>query len=466
MAVGELVTGPIGSPRVFSPVVGSSVRLGWSPTSGNEMQRPPSRPIRTARDAEEIACGWLRVWGFDDAVVTGAGADEGIDVVGSEVVAQVKAEARPIGRPVLQSLAGIALVEHKRSVFFALGGFTAEAVRWADRAEIALFTFDLAGDPEPVNARATDLMRQSPDSSAGRRSEALSPSPSPTVLPGPWAQPLPQQQLLAKPLQEGEFTDPKRLAATLRQFAFEQGRTVAGRYDGVWTPSPHRFLWSVEVDIEANDEECSSRVEVFHLRLPEWRTEMVPYPRPTHMETFDTTIEPDDLDLLEDMLDPEVLEESRRVRFESDLLTSELGLTLTYTAGPVDEVLTQVVADLSSVLLTLGHPLERTQVEVRDFKAEQDEVAHRFADEEALQEAVAATRYRVLVGRVPRRKQGKARKALRQYAGMGWAEAAQLVSTAPAEVPVALPVSEAVGLTFQLNLLGIEADSYVVEGPA
>jgi hypothetical protein len=136
------------------------------------MQQPPSRPIRSARDAEEVACAWLRAWGFTDAVVTGTGADEGIDVFGSDVVAQVKAEVRPIGRPVLQSLAGVALVEHKRSVFFALGGYTVEAASWADRADIALFTFDLAGDPEPVNALANRADGRGPRGQFAKRASA------------------------------------------------------------------------------------------------------------------------------------------------------------------------------------------------------------------------------------------------------------------------------------------------------
>jgi hypothetical protein len=217
---------------------------------------------------------------------------------------------------------------------------------------------------------------------------------------------------------------------------------------------------------EADIDVCSARLVVFHLRLPERRTKLVPYPRPVHMETFDATIDPDDLDLLEDVLEPEVLEESRRVSFESELLTTELGLTLTYPAGPIGDVLTQVVADLSSVLLTLGHRLERTQIEVRDLEAEQAEDALRRVDEEILQEAVAATRYRVLVGKVPWTRRGKAAKLLRQYAGMGTNEAARLISAAPAEVPADLSVEEAVGLAFNLGLLGIEADQRVSEGPA
>jgi hypothetical protein len=119
--------------------------------------RPAPTAIRTPRDAEENAAKWMRYWGFDDAEVTRAGADEGIDVDSSGAIAQVKAYMVPVGRPDLQNLAGVAAVEQKRALFFALSGFTEQAREWAERAGMALFTFDLLGDPEPMNAAALDL---------------------------------------------------------------------------------------------------------------------------------------------------------------------------------------------------------------------------------------------------------------------------------------------------------------------
>lgn len=117
---------------------------------------PEPRLIRKPRDAELVALEWMRFWGFDDAEATPVGADEGIDVVSETAVAQVKAHMVPIGRPDLQNLAGVAAVEGKTALFFALTGYTTQAIQWADRAKMALFTFDLQGVPEPVNNIARD----------------------------------------------------------------------------------------------------------------------------------------------------------------------------------------------------------------------------------------------------------------------------------------------------------------------
>lgn len=119
--------------------------------------RPTSTLIRSPRDAEENAARWMMYWGFHDARITPEGADEGIDVNSSEAIAQVKAHMVPVGRPDIQNLAGVAAVEQKTALFFALSGFTQQALEWADRAGVALFTFDLVGDPEPINAAALEV---------------------------------------------------------------------------------------------------------------------------------------------------------------------------------------------------------------------------------------------------------------------------------------------------------------------
>lgn len=116
--------------------------------------RPMARLIRSPRDAEIVATDWMIYWGFLDARVTPIGPDEGIDVVSSGAVAQVKAHMVPIGRPELQGLAGVAAIEGKIAIFFALNGFTPQAIEWGNRAKMALFRFDLQGMPEPVNSVA------------------------------------------------------------------------------------------------------------------------------------------------------------------------------------------------------------------------------------------------------------------------------------------------------------------------
>jgi hypothetical protein len=118
--------------------------------------KPLSRLIRTATDAEATAAEWMIYMGFTDAVQTGRGADHGLDVESHYAVAQVKTQAQSIGRPLLQNLQGAA--HGKRTLFFALEGYTAEAIDFAQRVDMALFRFDRQGEPEPVNDIAMALM--------------------------------------------------------------------------------------------------------------------------------------------------------------------------------------------------------------------------------------------------------------------------------------------------------------------
>lgn len=119
--------------------IGNSDQSSVSPSC----DAPAPRLLRTPRDAEEQAAAWMRHLGWTDARCTGAGADGGIDVVAPDAVAQVKAEQRPTGRPQVQQLFGAAA--GRIALFFAIAGYTAEAIGWADAQGVALFELDLAG---------------------------------------------------------------------------------------------------------------------------------------------------------------------------------------------------------------------------------------------------------------------------------------------------------------------------------
>ncbi len=67
----------------------------------------------------------------------------------------------------------MAVGEGKEGLFFALAGYTKEAVIWADRVGLKLYTFDLQGVPVPANLVAqkptgkppakTSIRRERPD---------------------------------------------------------------------------------------------------------------------------------------------------------------------------------------------------------------------------------------------------------------------------------------------------------------
>jgi hypothetical protein len=113
--------------------------------------------IRTPRDAEVVAAEWLRYWGFVDARTHGPGADGGVDVEAGEMVAQVKARQSKAGRPELQQLHGVVASRDKQGVFFSIGGYTEQAVAWANEVNLALFSFDYQGEPTPCNLVASQM---------------------------------------------------------------------------------------------------------------------------------------------------------------------------------------------------------------------------------------------------------------------------------------------------------------------
>jgi hypothetical protein len=121
---------------------------------------PRKRLIRTAGDAEVAAAEFMRTIGFADAKRTPSGADGGIDVIAAGAVAQVKTHMKPIGRPDLQRLCGVA--KGRTTLFFSLEGYTPEARKWGDLERMALFRFDYQGEASPINRVAKALMAARP----------------------------------------------------------------------------------------------------------------------------------------------------------------------------------------------------------------------------------------------------------------------------------------------------------------
>ena len=73
--------------------------------------------------------------------------------------AQVKFQARPIGRPSLQQFYGAAILQQKPALFFSSSGYTTQALEFADAAGMALFEFNVSGEVHPVNGKAEALAR-------------------------------------------------------------------------------------------------------------------------------------------------------------------------------------------------------------------------------------------------------------------------------------------------------------------
>lgn len=111
--------------------------------------------------AEALSAAALRRWGYQDARTTPAGNDQGVDVVGSRVVAQVKYRNSATGAPAVQQLAGVRRTGQD-AVFFSRSGYTRQAVDYANEFGIALFTIELPSRIDAANARAQILSNAPP----------------------------------------------------------------------------------------------------------------------------------------------------------------------------------------------------------------------------------------------------------------------------------------------------------------
>jgi hypothetical protein len=113
--------------------------------------------LDSPRAAELAMARWLTKQGCSSIRVSPAGADGGIDISGDGIVAQVKYwRSNSVGRPVVQQLHGAG--NGRDCVVFALwsGGYSRQAVEWAEEHDVALLTFDEDGNV--VEAHTTAAM--------------------------------------------------------------------------------------------------------------------------------------------------------------------------------------------------------------------------------------------------------------------------------------------------------------------
>ncbi|MGZ1490598.1 restriction endonuclease [Brevibacterium sediminis] len=144
-----------GSRQIFE-----QMQLDGGADYGGSLTLPAPRLVKTPRDAEIYAAEVMEASGFTNVVPTGLGADGGIDVESVEAIAQVKLEGRPSSREQLQRLYGIAAHRDVLALFFSLGGYSAQAIQWAEETGMLLYEFEFDGTIEPRSTLAAKLLNQ------------------------------------------------------------------------------------------------------------------------------------------------------------------------------------------------------------------------------------------------------------------------------------------------------------------
>ena len=103
----------------------------------------------------------MRHWGYRNVGLTSGGNDNGVDVRATGAVAQVKFEARQVGRPQLQNLVGARGRNHDMELlFFSGAGYSGHAIEYASEMDIALFTYALDGVVSPENRAARHVVER------------------------------------------------------------------------------------------------------------------------------------------------------------------------------------------------------------------------------------------------------------------------------------------------------------------
>ncbi|MBL1067008.1 hypothetical protein JK356_10050 [Streptomyces sp. 7-21] len=161
-------------PEVDCPC-GTTLRLasatapGRPPEPEPAAERAPFRPltIRTAYDALACAARFLRWLGFAEVHAAMSAPGSGIDLRGPGVVATVDPATLPTEERIIETLWLHGLNESAAPVAFSLAGYDQRARQRAGGLDVALFVFDLAGTPQPVNQAADTLLRTGPGGGDG-----------------------------------------------------------------------------------------------------------------------------------------------------------------------------------------------------------------------------------------------------------------------------------------------------------
>jgi hypothetical protein len=121
--------------------------------------KPAPQPYGVSHEgAETLVRDWMLYLGMPSSEVTRLTGDGGIDVTSVSYVAQVKNYKDFVGVQAIREILGVAVAEEKKPLFFTSGSYTSEALTFAKKAKVPLFTYDAtAGTLERVNKAAEKI---------------------------------------------------------------------------------------------------------------------------------------------------------------------------------------------------------------------------------------------------------------------------------------------------------------------
>jgi hypothetical protein len=117
--------------------------------------RPAPRDIPSTSAALDMARDWMRYFAFLDAGVS-SGPENLIS--SSRGLAYLESDPRGVGTQKVMEGHRLATMAGKYCLVFSLGGFSAGAIRWANKNATALFEFDEHGQVKPVSDTAKTLL--------------------------------------------------------------------------------------------------------------------------------------------------------------------------------------------------------------------------------------------------------------------------------------------------------------------
>lgn len=121
---------------------------------------PAAVPEGISHEEYEDYCRQVVVsWGYLDAKTSRYVRDGGIDIESEELVIQCKHISGNVRAPEVQAIFGIASSKGKRAVVFSAGGFTKDAISFANEAGVALIRLrERDAQAVPKNSAAEELI--------------------------------------------------------------------------------------------------------------------------------------------------------------------------------------------------------------------------------------------------------------------------------------------------------------------